>query len=107
MHIHEFSTVRQVIFELNKRQEKNKKVKLILGRMLSNKKTFTEIFHEHVKGTELESILLDIEEIPIKIKCQCGFEGNIEITEHVHFVRCPKCGKIADVLQGNELEIIY
>lgn len=104
--MHEFGSVQNVIQELRKMKPVPKKVKIVLGKMRGSAKNFEEMFREYTRETELEGIELEIEQVPVKIKCECGLEGLVRITEHVHFARCPKCGNIVDVLQGNELKII-
>lgn len=104
--MHEFGSVQKAIQDIRKMKPVPKKVKIILGKMRGSAKAFEEMFREYTGGTELEGIELKIEQVPVKIKCECGLEGLVRITEHVHFARCPKCGRVADVLQGNELKII-
>jgi len=101
--MHEFGAAKKIMDLLEK--EKPKKATIILGKMVSSKDVFLEILNEHIKGTELGNIELDVREVPVFAKCKCGFEGNIEVLSHVHFVRCPKCGEIAEVVTGNELDI--
>lgn len=100
--MHEFSTVQHVIDELEK-NPRNIKVKL--GCMRANKEVFLNTIKEMLKETDLEHIKIDVEEIEVKGKCSCGFEGKVEVPGHVHFIRCPDCGKTCKILQGNELEI--
>ena len=101
--MHEFGAAKNVIDELLK--TKPKKATIMLGAMISKKETFFEILKEHLIETELKDIELDIQEVPVLAKCACGFEGNIQIPNHVHFVRCPLCNNIAEVLQGDKIEI--
>ena len=104
-HMHEQQSVQFVIEQL--RRSGARKAKLKLGLMRGNPKSFTEMFSFQVKGTELEGVELEIKPVPVDIKCpKCGFEGTAAIIEHVHFVRCPKCNAICDVIHGNELELI-
>jgi len=104
--MHESESVKKVISELKRSNRKSALLKL--GRLRANPKVFAGIFRELIKGTELEGFRLDIEEIPVEILCRkCGFSGKIKVIEHLHFARCPKCGKVADILSGDELRIIY
>jgi len=105
--MHELKAINNVISQLRKSGIKNGKVKILLGKMVADKNVFLDMFKEFVKGTELENISLDIIESPVKIRCICGFCGNVEIKEHIHFVRCPECNRIAEILEGNEIKIIY
>ena len=104
--MHEFGSVQKAIQDLRNMDPRPRKVKILLGKMRGSAKGFEEMFREYTRGTELEGIDVEIEQVPAEIKCGCGLEGIVKITEHVHFVRCPKCGQIADVIKGNELEII-
>ncbi|NOR85482.1 hypothetical protein GQ473_05180 [archaeon] len=101
--MHEFGAAKNVIDELLK--TKPKKATIMLGQMISKKETFYEILKEHLIETELKDIKLDIIEVPVIAKCSCGFEGHIDIPTHVHFVRCPLCNNIAEVLNGDKIEI--
>jgi Zn finger protein HypA/HybF involved in hydrogenase expression len=103
--MHEFAAVQYVITEARKIQPTPKKILVRLGKMRGGSKGFEEMFREHSRGTPLENIGLEIESIPVEVKCPCGFSGTMRVIEHVHFLRCPVCGKIADVLKGNELTV--
>ncbi len=104
--MHEFGSVQKAIQDIRKMKPVPKKVKIVLGKMRGSAKAFEEMFREYTRETELEDIELQIEQVPVKINCECGLEGLVRVTEHVHFARCPKCGQVADVLQGNELKIV-
>ncbi len=99
--MHEFKAAKELIDELKDKQPK--KAVISLGKMISSKDVFLEIIKEHTKQTPLEKTEITIEEIPVRAKCSCGFVGVIDIPGHVHFVRCPKCGKIAEVLEGDKV----
>lgn len=103
--MHEFGSVQKAIQDIRNMKPVPKKVKIVLGKMRGNAKNFEEMFREYTGDTELQGIELEIVQVPVKVKCECGLEGLVRVTEHIHFVRCPKCGQIADVIQGNELEI--
>ena len=103
--MHETRLVNRVISEL---LDKNvSSAKLRLGKMHCRADVFRELFKAQTKGTPLEGMKLDIEEVPVKIRCECGFLGLVRVMEHVHFVRCPKCNNISEPLIGNELELVY
>lgn len=106
MDMHEFGSVQKAIRDIKNIDPAPKKVKILLGKMRGNAKTFGEMFREYTRGTEIEGIEIEIEQVPVEVKCGCGLEGLVRVTEHIHFVRCPRCGKIADVIKGNELEIV-
>jgi Zn finger protein HypA/HybF involved in hydrogenase expression len=103
--MHENRLVNTVVSELLDRNLK--KAKLRLGRMHCRADVFQELFRAHTKGTPIEGMKLEIEEVPVKIRCECGFAGRVPVMEHVHFVRCPQCNQIVEPLTGNELEITY
>jgi len=61
----------------------------------------TFAFEAMSKGGIAEGAVLEVEEVPSRIRCEdCGvFEGT-------PFLVCPNCGKLAELLSGRELEII-
>ena len=103
--MHETRLVNTVISELLNKNVK--KAKLRLGRMHCRADIFQELFKAHTKGTPLEGAELEVEEVPVKIRCKCGFTGRVNVMEHIHFVRCPQCNEIVEPLTGNELQIVY
>lgn len=103
--MHEFGSVQEAITRLRKIQPTPKKVRISLGKMRGSAKEFEELFREHTRDTELDGIGLEIEQVPVEISCECGLSGIVRVMEHVHYVRCPKCGHVTDPLKGNELEI--
>jgi Zn finger protein HypA/HybF involved in hydrogenase expression len=102
--VHEWKAVQKVIDELGR--GKPKKAIVRIGEMVSDPDIFMEIFREHVKGTDMEGMDIKVESVPVEAKCECGWAGRIKVIAHLHFIRCPRCGKVADVLKGNELEIV-
>jgi len=105
--MHEMKVLQEVISELG-RLGNPSRVKLKLGAMRAEPEHFRDMFSEYVKDSPLEGTELEIEEVPVEIFCPCGFSGFVDVddaAEHTHFVRCPECGKIADVTSGNELEV--
>ena len=103
--MHEFPAVQVVISEALRLQPTPKRIRVRLGKMRGHPKAFEEMFREHSRGTPIEGIGLEIEQVPVEVKCKCGFSGLVRVMEHLHFVRCPLCGKTADVERGNELEL--
>lgn len=103
--MHEFGSVREAIERISRMQPTPKRVRIRLGRMRASPKGFEEMFGEHTADSELQGIGLEIESVPVEISCSCGLKGPVRVMEHVHFVRCPRCGKVADVIRGNELDI--
>ena len=103
--MHEFASVQEAIRRIRKMQPVPKRVKIRLGKMRGSAKGFEEMFREHSRDTDIENIELEVENVPVEIKCSCGLEGMVRVMDHVHFVRCPRCGQVADILRGNELDI--
>jgi len=103
--MHELASVNEAIRRVMGINPIPKKIIIRLGEMRGSAKTFEEMFREHSKGTPIEHINLKVESVPVDIACKCGFSGRVRVFEHVYFVRCPECGNIADVLNGNGLEI--
>jgi Zn finger protein HypA/HybF involved in hydrogenase expression len=103
--MHEFTSIREAIDKINRMEPRPEKVTIKLGKVRGSARGFEKMFREHTRGTSLEGISLEIEQVPAEIKCKCGLEGPVRIMDHVHFVRCPKCGEVADLIKGNELDI--
>jgi Zn finger protein HypA/HybF involved in hydrogenase expression len=104
--MHELEPVRKVIEELAKSGKR--RAKLELGRLVADPGVFADMFREMTKGTGLEGFRLDVEPVPVEVLCRkCKFSGKVKVTEHLHFARCPKCGKMADILSGDGIRIIY
>ena len=100
--MHEFSAVQQAIDEL----EKNPRdIKVRLGCMKANKEVFLNTLKEMLKGTDQEHLKIEVEEIKATGQCDCGFKGKIEVPGHVHFLRCPECGKVCKTIEGNDMII--
>ncbi|NOQ55895.1 MAG: hypothetical protein GQ477_03770 [Nanohaloarchaea archaeon] len=100
--MHEFSAVQQAIDEL----EKNPRdIKVRLGCMRANREVFLNTLKEMATGTHLEKLKVEVEEIKAAGHCDCGFDGEIEVPGHVHFLRCPDCGRVCKTTKGNEMHI--
>lgn len=53
------------------------------------------------RGGIAEGAVLEVEEVPSRIRCDdCG------VFEDTPFLVCPRCGKLAELLSGRELEIV-
>ncbi|MFC2143909.1 hydrogenase/urease maturation nickel metallochaperone HypA [Candidatus Aenigmatarchaeota archaeon] len=75
MHMHELGSVQKVIQDLRRMDPIPKKVKIVLGKMRGSAKGFEDTFREYTRDTELQGIEMEIEQIPVKVKCECGLEG--------------------------------
>jgi hydrogenase nickel incorporation protein HypA/HybF len=61
-------------------------------------------FHLLTPGTALEGAALDIEEIPVRARCEdCGARFEIEVLSF----SCPLCGTgLVELLSGRELQVL-
>lgn len=116
--MHELSMTTQIVdsvLEEAKKQDAKKvtKVHLVIGKL-----TFLGIEQVHfsykilVEDTIMKGSKLIIEKKDGVIECpSCGYKGSIQYgddpTYHVPIptLRCPKCGKAAKILEGNECTI--
>ncbi|MFP4038623.1 MAG: hydrogenase/urease maturation nickel metallochaperone HypA [Candidatus Nanohaloarchaea archaeon] len=58
---------------------------------------FQTLFNHFTKGTVLERIDLEVDELNTYVDCSCGYTKNFEGEEHSGYTRCPRCGKFAEV----------
>jgi hydrogenase nickel incorporation protein HypA/HybF len=116
--VHELSMTTQIVdsvLEEAKKQDAKKvtEVHLIIGKL-----TFLGIeqvrfsYNILVEGTIMKGSKLIIEKKDGIIECpSCGYKGSIPFEDdpayHVPIptLRCPKCGKAAKILEGNECTI--
>ena len=58
-------------------------------------------------GTLMPESEITVTEVPLRVKCKCGFEGHALFPPHSLTTRvlCPKCGEEAEIISGNELGI--
>ncbi|MCD6414484.1 MAG: hydrogenase maturation nickel metallochaperone HypA [Candidatus Diapherotrites archaeon] len=109
--MHEFGIVSKIFDEIQA-TGKTKRAVVRLGALKSvDPAVFKEMFASIARGTPLEDMKVEIETVPLIIKCpKCGFKGEIQDIPHLHTVflswPCPKCGAEADILSGNEQEIV-
>jgi hydrogenase nickel incorporation protein HypA/HybF len=61
-------------------------------------------FQSQIPGTRLEGAVLELEEVPLTVKCRaCGREGGVE--DH-HLPSCPACHSLeVTILTGNTVTI--
>lgn len=104
--MHEFTSVMKIIDEIKRMEPRPDTVRVTLGKMLGTARGFEGMFREYTQGTPIQGIGLHIIQPDVLVKCpHCRFEGVVRVVEHIHFVRCPICGKVADIMQGNELSV--
>ena len=102
--MHETAAAKKIADEIIQKKAHHSTVRI--GKMYGNKERFLELVKEFLCGTPLEGATIDAEEVDVVVKCECGFSGKIDVREHVHFVRCPKCGKVAEIIEGNDIELL-
>ena len=106
--MHELSLITNIFQQAL--EAKAKKVSVTLGALKGvPKQQFTEMFRELAEGTEIEGADLEVREVPLTIRCACGHGEEIQDVPHIHHAvldwPCPKCGKAAEIVTGNEMEI--
>lgn len=107
--MHEMSIVEALMEQIMKMAEEGNwkavtKVRLKVGVMRQIVPDILEFCFEIAsKGTITEGAVLDIEEVPLSIRCdECGYEWD----DREFLGLCPKCGSIyVNVLNGMELEL--
>lgn len=107
--MHELSITQSIIRICEEELLKHKirkvnKVKIVVGELSG---LVPDCIHSYFEiasvGTSIEGAELEIEKLPIKIKCNsCSFEG--EITKGTY--NCPKCdGNNLSIIGGNEFYV--
>jgi hypothetical protein len=50
---------------------------------------------------------ITVTEIPLQVKCECGYKGSAPFPPHSLTMRvlCPKCGKETEIVSGKELSV--
>ncbi|HPT65298.1 MAG TPA: hydrogenase maturation nickel metallochaperone HypA [Acetomicrobium sp.] len=107
--MHEMSIVEALMEQITKMaQEQNweavTRVRLRVGVMRQIVPDILEFcFNVASKGTIMEGAILEMEEVPLRVKCEgCGHIWN----DKEFLGLCPECGSIdANVLGGMELEL--
>jgi hydrogenase nickel incorporation protein HypA/HybF len=73
---------------------------LVLGRMSAvEPDSLTFAFDVLGKGTPCEGAVLEIEPVPVAIRCSCGYEGEPD----GEFLGCPRCKGPAVLVRGREM----
>ena len=111
--MHEFSVMTQIVdsilSEANKRNAKKiEQVDLQIGEytMLGDEQ-MKFAFEVLSKDSILEEARLEISHVSGKIKCSCGYDGPVPITEDSHhravpIMECPECKRPAKITEGRE-----
>lgn len=78
---------------------------LKIGSLVSDPVIFRNIFNHFTNGTEMDPEL-KIESVPVEVKCECGYRGEVELPRGVRNARCPKCHRTPEIIRGKEFEIL-
>ena len=105
--MHEFDTVEKIYNSLLSMGKLPDRVYIKLSKLNGNVDFVRFAIESMIRGTVLEKVKLEFIEIKPKIKCRsCGYEGEVDIPAHAHFIRCPLCNDVVDVIEGKEIEIL-
>lgn len=107
--MHEMSLMAGVFDVINKSiapypNAKVTKVILVVGALTNAVPDALQLaFEVFAKGSPVEGAVLEIQEVPLTLKCdECGWEGPVDIYQSV----CPKCRSFnVRVIAGRELLI--
>jgi hydrogenase nickel incorporation protein HypA/HybF len=116
--MHEFATISSVVeaimdFATERKLIKILEVKLEIGDLtMLGIEQMKFCYGAITKDTVLEGSKLTIEEVAGKVKCkECKYEGKIGTIDNMLYhvtvptLQCPRCGKTADVTDGNQCKI--
>ena len=116
--MHELSMTTQIIDSVLEEAKKQDAKKVIEVHLIIGKMTFLGIeqvrfsYNILVEDTIMKGSKLIIEEQDGTIECpSCGYKGSLQFEDdpayHVPIptLRCPKCGKAAKIVEGNECTI--
>jgi len=105
--MHEFKTVEEIYNSIQAMDHVPKRIYVKLSKLKGNPEFIKFALESMLKNTPYASSSIHFIEVKPVIRCKnCGFEGEVDIPEHVHFIRCPFCNRIADVIKGNDIEIL-
>jgi len=114
--MHEFSVmseiVKSILSEANKRHATRvEEVDLQIGEYtMLGEEQMRFSYEVLAKDTILQGSRLNISQVNGKIRCRCGYEGEVSPPEDsLHKVvpmrECPKCGQVAEIIEGRECVI--
>ena len=105
--MHEFKTIEEIYNTLIRMDTIPERVYIKLGKLKGNSEFVKFALESMLKNTPFEKMRMEFIEVKPSIRCvRCGFSGEIEVPDHVDFVRCPFCNSVADVVEGNTVEIL-
>lgn len=58
---------------------------------------FKALFNHFTRGTVLERIDLEVDDLQTHVDCSCGYKQEFKEDDHAGYTRCPRCGKFAEV----------
>ena len=112
--MHEFSTMEGIVSAIREEGKKHNakaitKVWLEIGELtFLGEEQLRFAFEVLTKDTEMEGAELVIEKVAPKVRCKCGYEGNVNYDEkeefHIQFpiLKCPLCGSDVEITSGRE-----
>ena len=118
--MHEYSLALSILDSLRARLAEEpvggriRKVHLRQGELLVlSREALAEAWRIITEGTELEGSMLEIELVPVRVRCpSCGYEGDAKYLaeEGWHFrvpvLSCPRCGARVELLEGRDLAVV-
>jgi Zn finger protein HypA/HybF involved in hydrogenase expression len=75
----------------------NGSAKIKINDSMCDPEQFKTLFNYFTKGTILERIDLQVDELNTYVDCSCGYQNEFEEEDHAGYTRCPRCGKFAEV----------
>ncbi len=76
-----------------------------LGEGLMNSDSFSRIFNRFAEGTIFEDIDMEVEEVPVRYGCECGYVRNLSALSGGSS-NCPRCGNDLEVVEGFDYELL-
>lgn len=111
--MHEFSVMNQIVECILSEAKKNdakkvEQVDLELGEYtMLGKEQLMFAFEVLTKDTILDGAKLVIKNIKGKVRCSCGYEGSVQVSDDaphriIPILECPKCKGAAEIVEGRE-----
>ncbi len=105
--MHEFKTIEEIYNTLIRLEKIPERLYIKLGRLKGDVDFVRFALENMLKNTPWEGIKMEFIEVKPLVRCEnCGFEGEVDVSNHLGFIRCPSCNSVTNVLSGNELEIL-
>jgi len=86
-------------------QGRVKRVQLKTGEMLHIVQESVQFYYDLLtKDTNAAGAQVEVEEVPVRIVCGCGYDGGVK--DH-HVLVCPTCAsRKVEVMSGKEIELV-